>query len=149
VGNHETQVTTNFYPDGLHLKLRPVCHRPTTRRVRTATSNQQPATNSFFEALTHGQIKAFFRYSGQRRNSNLHVLQDDSAPDISEEKLQYYSAIGGFFGYETASWFKTTAGATVYGAIPFGTNPDNRRGLGGLTVHQLVIGRELTGINAF
>jgi len=90
------------------------------------------ANNSFFEALTHGQTKALFRYNGHRRNSSLHVLQDDSAPDISDEKLQYYSAIGGFFGYETAPWFKTTAVATVYGAIPFGTNPDNRRGLGGL-----------------
>ncbi len=72
------------------------------------------------------------RYSGQYRDSNLHLLQDSSEPDISDEKIQAYSAIGGFVGYETASWFNLTAGATVYGAIPFGSNPDYRRGLGGL-----------------
>jgi len=50
---------------------------------------QAPVSNSLFEALTQGQTKALFRYSGQRRNSNLHVLQDGSAPDVSDEKLQY------------------------------------------------------------
>ncbi len=88
--------------------------------------------NSFLEALRNGQTKVLFRYSGQYRNSNLHLLQDDSGSDISDEKVQQYTAIGGFIGYETASWFHLSAGATVYGAMPAGNNPDNRRGLGGL-----------------
>jgi len=104
----------------------------TLQAVAQQQSERGSTNNGFFEALTQGQTKALFRYSGQRRNSNLHVLQDDSGPDISDEKLQYYSAIGGYFGYETGSWFNMTAGATVYGAIPLGSNPDDRRGLGGL-----------------
>lgn len=88
--------------------------------------------NSFLEALRSGNTKVLFRYSGQYRNSNLHLLQDDSGSDTSDEKVQQYSAIGGFIGYETASWFQLSAGATVYGAMPAGNNPDNRRGLGGL-----------------
>ena len=88
--------------------------------------------SSFLDALTNGQVKAMFRYSGQYRDSNLHLLQDSSGPDIPDEKVQQYSAIGGFAGYETAPWFHTTIGATVYGAAPFGNNPDDRRGLGGL-----------------
>lgn len=90
------------------------------------------SNNSFFEAITNGQVKALFRYSGQYRDSNLHLFQDSSSPDIPNEKVQQYSAIGGYVGYETASWFHTSVGATVYGAVPFGNNPDNRRGLGGL-----------------
>ena len=88
--------------------------------------------NSFLDAFGNGQTKVLFRYSGQYRNSNLHVLQDDSGSDISDEKVQQYSAIGGFIGYETAPWLHISAGATVYGAMPAGNNPDTRRGLGGL-----------------
>jgi len=94
--------------------------------------SQVPENLSFFEALTQGKTKALMRYSGQRRNSDLNVLQDDSGPKESDEKLQYYSAVGGYIGYETAPWFGVSAGATVYGATPFGANPDKRRGLGGL-----------------
>jgi len=89
-------------------------------------------SNSFFDALSNGQIKALFRYSGQYRASNLRVLQDSSTPEAPNEKVQQYSAIGGFFGYETAPWFYTSVGATVYAAVPFGNNPADRRGLGGL-----------------
>ncbi len=93
----------------------------------------QPAVNSnLFDAFANGQVKAMFRYSGQYRDSNLHLLQDSSEPDVPDEKIQQYSAIGGFVGYETAPWFHTTVGATIYGALPFGSNPDDRRGLGGL-----------------
>jgi len=97
-----------------------------------SVTEQTTSSDGFFDALTSGQVKAMFRYSGQYRDSNLHLLQDSSEPDISDEKVQQYSAIGGFFGYETARWHQLTAGATVYGAAPFGNNPDNRRGLGGL-----------------
>ena len=96
-------------------------------------SNTPPASEiGFFDALSNGRIKALFRYSGQYRDSNLHLLQDSSTPEAPDEKVQQYSAIGGFFGYETAPWRNTTFGATVYGAVPFGNNPSDRRGLGGL-----------------
>ena len=86
----------------------------------------------FLDALVSGQFKTLIRYSGQYRDSNLHLLQDSSTPEAPNEKVQQYSAIGGYFGYETAAWRHTTFGATVYGAMPFGPNPADRRGLGGL-----------------
>ena len=95
-------------------------------------TKQLSASNNFLDALTSGQFKTLLRYSGQYRNSNLHVLQDSSSPEPPDEKLQQYSAVGGFFGYQTAPWRHTTFGATLYGAIPFGPNPADRRGLGGL-----------------
>jgi len=100
----------------------------------TAQQDQTFPVSSFglLDALSNGQTKVLFRYSGQYRNSNLHLLQDDSGSEISDVKIQQYSAIGGFIGYETARWHNFTAGATVYGAMPAGNNPDSRRGLGGL-----------------
>ncbi len=98
-----------------------------------AQDDEQPSSSSsFYDAFTNGQTRALLRYSGQRRNSNLHLLQDSSSPDVPDEKLQAYSAFGGLLGYETAPWKKFTVGATVYVALPFGSNPDDRRGLGGL-----------------
>lgn len=74
------------------------------------------------------------RYSGQYRDSNLHSTQDSTTPDsdLQTEKKQQYSAIGGYLGYETAPWFNTSVGATVYTGLPFGNNPADKRGLGGL-----------------
>jgi hypothetical protein len=93
---------------------------------------QSSSSGSFLDAFTNGQTRALLRYSGQRRNSSLHSLQDSSSPDAPDEKLQAYSAFGGLLGYETAAWKNITMGATVYAALPFGSNPDNQRGLGGL-----------------
>jgi hypothetical protein len=87
---------------------------------------------NFWDAIVNGKVKALFRYSGQNRNSNLHLLQDSTTPDISDEKRQSYSALGGFVGYETRPWFNTSFGATVYAALPLGSNPADRKGLGGL-----------------
>jgi len=95
-------------------------------------TTQPEASGNLLDALTDGQFKALFRYSGQYRNSNLHLLQDSSEPDVPDEKVQQYSAAGGFIGYQTAPWFHLIAGATVYAAVPAGNNPDDRRGLGGL-----------------
>jgi hypothetical protein len=75
-------------------------------------------SESFVDALLNGKVKALFRYSAQQRNSNLHVLQDSTTPDISDEKTQNYSAGGGFIGYETRPWHDVSFGATVYGAVP-------------------------------
>jgi len=94
--------------------------------------NPPAAEYRFLDALMNGQFKTLFRYSGQYRDSNLHLLQDSSTPEAPNEKVQQYSATGGFLGYETAPWRNTTFGATVYGAVPFGPSPADRRGLGGL-----------------
>jgi len=84
------------------------------------------------EAFSKAQIKGLLRYSAQYRDSNLHVLQDSSTPDVSGEKTQQYSALGGYLGFETAPLFNTSFGATFYTSNPVGNNPDSRRGLGGL-----------------
>ncbi len=91
-------------------------------------------TNTLANALTNGTFKGLLRYSGQHRDSNLHVLQDSitPAPDIANEKTQQYSALGGYLGYETAPLYNISVGATLYTSQPFGNNPDDRRGLGGL-----------------
>ena len=94
--------------------------------------NQLSETNSLSYALTQGTFKGLLRYSGQYRDSNLHTLQDSTSSDTSNEKKQQYSAIGGYFGYETAPFFYTSLGTTLYTSQPAGNNPDNRRGLGGL-----------------
>jgi hypothetical protein len=98
----------------------------------TSTHAEPEPQGSLLDALKHGTVKALFRYSGQTRNSNLHVLQDSSTPDISNEKTQHYSAAGGFVGYETRPWYNTSVGATVYAAVPVFSNPSDKRGLGGL-----------------
>ncbi len=108
------------------------CIGSNTSFVSAQQDEQSRVNDSFLDALTNGQVKALFRYSGQYRDSNLHLLQDSSEPGLTDEKVQAYSAVGGFIGYETAAWFHTTFGATVYGALPFGENPADRRGLGGL-----------------
>lgn len=94
--------------------------------------NDMAEPNTVGYALTQGKFKGLLRYSGQYRDSNLHVIQDSSTPDASNQKTQQYSAIGGYLGYETAPLYNTSAGATLYTSQPFGHNPDDRRGLGGL-----------------
>ena len=118
---------------GLFLLLACVCGFPTGLYAQQESGITKTASyNSISEAFAGGQVKAMLRYSGQYRDSNLHLLQDSSTPDISDVKVQQYSAIGGFIGFETASWFHLSVGATVYGAAPLGNNPGNRKGLGGL-----------------
>ena len=92
----------------------------------------RPPVDSLAEAFALGQVKGQLRYSAQYRDSNLQLLQDSNIGDISDEKKQQYSAIGGFLGFETAPWFNTSAGMTFYTSNPIGNNPDNRKGLGGL-----------------
>jgi hypothetical protein len=97
-----------------------------------ADTEAPEAAGDLSKAINGGRFKALLRYSGQYRDSNLHLLQDSSIPDISDEKVQQYSAIGGFVGYETRPWRHLSVGATVYASFPAGNNPDDRRGLGGL-----------------
>jgi len=95
-------------------------------------SNCFAAADSLSEALTQGKVKALLRYNAQYRDTDLHVLQDSSSQAAANQKTQQYSAIGGFIGYETAPWFDTSVGGTIYLSNPIGNNPDDRRGLGGL-----------------
>ena len=98
------------------------------------STDESQQVNSFKDAITKGKVKGLLRYSGQYRDSNLHETQDSTTPDTSirTEKKQQYSAIGGYLGYETAPWFNTSIGATLYTGNPVGNNPDDRKGLGGL-----------------
>ena len=100
--------------------------------VHAQEGNELVQSTGLLDAFSNSSFKALFRYSGQYRDSNLHLLQDGSGTDTSDEKVQQYSAVGGFVGFETAPWLHTTIGATVYAAMPFGKNPDDRSGLGGL-----------------
>lgn len=93
------------------------------------TTNTSQEVTTLLGAVTGGKVKGILRYSGQYRDSKLHATL---YPNIQTEKKQQYSAIGGYLGYETSPWFNTSIGATVYTGIPFGNNPDDRRGLGGL-----------------
>jgi hypothetical protein len=90
------------------------------------------AEETLGEALAGGEFKALLRYNAMYRDSNLHVLQDSSEPIPKDTRTQQYSAFGGYFGYETASWRNWSVGATIYGSFPIGNNPADRRGLGGL-----------------
>jgi hypothetical protein len=114
----------------IYLSL--LCFGCNVTSINAQEDGQLPSNGSLFDALIHGQVKALFRYSGQYRDSNLHLLQDSSTPEAPDEKVQQYSAIGGFLGYQTAPWAHTSIGGTVYVAVPFGHNPSDRRGLGGL-----------------
>jgi len=95
-------------------------------------SSSFAAVDNLSDALSQGTVKTLIRYNAQYRDSDLHVLQDSSISTVSNQKKQQYSTIGGYFGYETAAWFNTSVGATVYTSNPVGNNPDERRGLGGL-----------------
>ena len=97
-----------------------------------AESEETAEINSVADAFANGKVKGLLRYGAQHRDSNYHVLQD--APvNVSDQKTQAYSALGGYLGYETAPFFDVSLGATFYTSNPFlGSNADNRRGLGGL-----------------
>jgi len=67
----------------------------------------------------------------QNRDSNYHILQD-SPSDTSSNKIQAYSALGGYIGYETSPLYNISLGTTIYTSNPIGSNPSNEKGLGGL-----------------
>ena len=94
-----------------------------------SADEREPAEN-VSEAFSKAKIKGLLRYSAQYRDSNLHLLQDSSTPDISDESTQQYSTLGGYLGFETAPLRKTSVGAKFYTSNPVGKNPDDRRGLG-------------------
>ncbi len=89
------------------------------------------AIASISDAFANGKVKGLLRYGAQHRNSNYHVLQDAPSNTVSN-KLQAYSAVGGYLGYETATFYNISLGATIYTSNPLGSNPDEEKGLGGL-----------------
>ncbi len=93
------------------------------------TISHQEITN-ILDAVTNGTSKGLLRYSGQYRDSNLLAIELNS----QTKKIQQYSAVGGYFGYETAPWFNTSIGASIYTGLPFfaANNPADRKGLAGL-----------------
>ena len=89
--------------------------------------------NSIADAFLNGKVKGLLRYSGQYRDSKYHILQDDPSKPKKDVKVQSYSALGGYLGYETAPFKSFSLGATFYTSNPFlGENSDSRKGLGGL-----------------
>jgi len=89
-------------------------------------------TNTIASAFKNGKVKGLIRYGAQHRDSSYHILQD--APStVPAEKIQAYSSVGGYLGYETAPFYNFSLGATFYTSNPFlGSNSDDRKGLGGL-----------------
>jgi len=83
------------------------------------------------DAFKNGKVKGLLRYGAQHRDSKYHVIQDSH--DTEHGKVQAYSALGGYLGYETAPLHNFSIGATFYTSNPFlGSNSDERKGLGGL-----------------
>ena len=89
------------------------------------------AINSVSDAFKYGKVKGQIRYGMQDRDSNYHILQD-SPTDTSSNKIQAYSALGGYIGYETAPLYNISIGTTIYTSNPIGSNSNDEMGLGGL-----------------
>ena len=100
--------------------------------AQTPAMTKPTDNNSLRHALMNGKIKALLRYSGQYRDTNLHLLQDSGSNTATSQKVQQYSALGGYLGYQTRPWHHFSTGATLYTSQPFGHNPPERKGLGGL-----------------
>lgn len=99
--------------------------------IEPVESADSIAINSVADAFTKGKIKGLLRYSAQHRDSDYHILQD-APSNTATNKVQAYSAIGGYLGYETAPLYNISIGATFYTSNPLGSNPDDEKGLGGL-----------------
>ncbi len=89
------------------------------------------SVNNISDAFKYGTIKGQIRYGMQNRDSNYHILQD-SPTDTSSNKIQAYSALGGYIGYETAPLYNVSMGTTIYTSNPIGSNSNHEMGLGGL-----------------
>ena len=82
------------------------------------------------DSKEYGTLKALLRYSAQYRDTSYHSTQSSSIPLAN--KIQQYSALGGYFAYKTPSYYNFSLAATLYTALDVGNNPDDRIGLGGL-----------------
>jgi len=103
---------------------------PVEAEAKIETASDEATTVA--EAFANGKVKGLIRYSGQHRDNAYHTLQDAPA-DTAHGKIQSYSSLGGFLGYETAALYGVSIGATFYTSNPvFGGNDPDRAGLGGL-----------------
>jgi len=93
-------------------------------------SDQEQDVNSISEMFSKGKVKGLVRYSAQHRDTSYHSTQSGISPQSNNK--QQYSALGGYLGYETASYKNISLGATFYTAQNIGPNPDDKLGLGGL-----------------
>jgi hypothetical protein len=99
--------------------------------VNIDASNDIVEVNTVADAFKNGKVKGLLRYGAQHRDNKYHVIQD--SPDTVHGKVQAYSALGGYLGYETAPLHNISIGATFYTSNPFlGSNSADRDGLGGL-----------------
>lgn len=91
-------------------------------------------SKTIMDAFKNGKVKGLLRYSAQNRDTELQLLQDSSGnlPTSSNQKINQYSALGGYLGYETAPIYNITFGGTFYTSNPIGNNPGEYAGLGGL-----------------
>jgi len=98
--------------------------------IKSLNKENENSVFSIKEMFTKGKVKGLIRYSGQYRDTSFHSTQSGSTPN--NNKIQQYSALGGYLGYETANYNNISLGATFYTAQKFGPNPDDRIGIGGL-----------------
>jgi len=97
-----------------------------------ADSELSANAETIAEAFSKGKVKGLLRYGAQHRDSSYFTIED-SELFVPRGKVQVYSALGGYLGYETAPLFNFSAGATFYTSNPFlGNNSQERAGLGGL-----------------
>jgi len=99
--------------------------------IKPLDKSSNLGASSIMDMFVEGKVKGLIRYGAQHRNTSYHSTQSGISP-IQEKKTQQYSAIGGYLGYETASLYNLSLGATFYTAEPVGNNPDEWLGLGGL-----------------
>ena len=98
--------------------------------IKSLDKDSKSNSNSLTDMFSNGKIKGLIRYSAQHRDTSYHSTQSGISPQSNDK--QQYSAIGGYLGYETATWNNISLGATFYTAHKAGNNPDDRTGLGGL-----------------
>ena len=99
--------------------------------VNLLSANENGNVSTIADAFKYGEVKGLVRYGMQDRDSNYHILQD-SPSDTSKNKIQAYSALGGYIGFETAPLYNISIGTTIYTSNPIGSNPSDEKGLGGL-----------------
>jgi hypothetical protein len=125
-------VATPLFSD-TKTKKDPILLAGDSLALKTDMDNEAPVEiTTVADAFKNGKVKGLLRYGAQHRDSKYHVLQD-APTDTPHGKVQAYSAIGGYLGYETAPLYNISIGATFYTSNPFlGNNSIDRAGLGGL-----------------
>jgi hypothetical protein len=98
--------------------------------IKPLTKIKDTEATSAKDIFSKGNIKGLLRYSTQLRDTSYDPV-DRNAPAIPNS-TQGYSAFGGYLGYETATFYNISAGATFYTAQPLFNNDFFDGTLGGL-----------------